>query len=189
MMIKEKNMRYAQVTNTSDFYNYILNINLFNKEIPSLPEIPIGFRHGGEYINCFQPCFFEEVKAEILSSLNQIDGFSLTTVICSVHSTKEGFGYLNVLEAEKSRFNFHLRSQAEDIVLIIPYEEYLEKDLLKNFSTWPNFGYVLGIVERNKISSPLTIRVLEEVLEIFEKELKCFIAIVNTSTTVGSIAF
>ena len=185
-------IRYNTRFELSSFYHFILNTDVYNLTFSgSCTEIPTKFSDGAVYIQAFESAFFEEVKGEILSALRQNDMSEFCTTSLSVHSEKDGFGFLvsrDDRDQDPGRFRFNYRVQNDDILLIIPnLSDFKDTEFKHNFSDWKMHpDAILGIVERKKGSnySELQIKIRHSHLSVFETQPKCYIFIIDTCTTI-----
>lgn len=185
----EKLSRFKQRFNVASFYNFVLNIDVYDERLPeNSSKIPITFLNDeAAFIESFEPAFFNEVKAEILSGINQNDMSDFCLCNFSVHSNKEGFGFLNARSEIGGKFNFMYRVQSEDILMIIPIHDTVkDSDFCRNFANWEQKPKCfIGVAERMKSSRcfDLLIRVNEPALEFFEGNPICRVFILDTSVT------
>lgn len=191
---REKLCRSTNRNNISDFFNFLFDLDIYDMKLKQADTIPTAFNDGADYIHYFQNGFFEEAKAEILSALNQNDMSEYSLVSLTTHSTKNGFGYLEVRDekiveenngknsVKEGKFKFSYRAQPEDIILILPfYEDFIAHP---NFSNWAkNVEHFIGIIERQKSGYPFLIKIKESALGSFDTPRLYRLFIIDTSTT------
>ena len=182
----QKNLRQNNRHTLCEFYSFLLKMNVYDiKLVDDMPMIPNIFEHGGEYIQYFMPAFFEEAKAEIISALNQNDMTDFSVVKFYIHSiSKEDNLILLAREEAGGKFKFFNRAQPEDILLIIPYELYLNCNLPSYFKNWKETPTaIIGLTQRDNSGSQLRILADKSYAGLFENELTCAVFVLDSSTT------
>jgi len=123
MQEEAKKMRFLSRTDLTDLNEYLLNLTAEQLEKPQtdLQKIPETFNDGAAYISSLQPAFFEELRADLFSSLAQAMYGKASLVRLVVACTKENLSFLNVAEdVDKKRPLFQAAFRSDDFVLIIP---------------------------------------------------------------------
>ncbi|OMJ71654.1 hypothetical protein SteCoe_30073 [Stentor coeruleus] len=169
---KEREKRRKVINETQEFYNFILNLNIRVQEPKEFQEeLPILFAHGGEYVEKFQNAFFEEVRGEIFSALQQNNISEYCVVIAKVHSTHENFTFLAVKGRVIGTFDYFGRVQPDDLVILSPYKKDEDQEIKENFNDWKNkTTCILGFVERIKFEGQYLIKILEKFVPLFLDE-------------------
>lgn len=187
---REKKIRESFQDSTFEFFNYLLNINLFaSDQQTGFSSIPQNFRHGGEYIKYFMPAFFEEVKGEIISAVSQnnMSNFWVITLglSCSKDSNAEYFNFEDAVMSRRFSGNVH----TDDLLMLIKDED--SNDVYhQNFSRWNTKPvHFLGFVEKLKKNNQIVFRVTGNAVDYFfegvslNHRVKAKVFIIDSCTT------
>jgi hypothetical protein len=182
-----KKQRYLLRNDLSDFYRFILNLDLYNLEesATTLFPIPVIFDDGQDYINSFKPVFLEELRGDISSSARQMNFSKASLTSLRLYTKKDTGVYLSPdRDFDTSRPGFQFSFKPDDLVLLILYEE---GGLPTSFSARPNLPYLLGICEfdiRNdkKVSPQLLIKISHNFEHLFSSENANFYYIIYVET-------
>lgn len=118
-----RKFRYSQRLDLRDLNEFLLTLTVDKLEKPAtdLRPIPDSFEDGNAYIRHMQPALFEEVRADLVSSLNQMSYGRASLVKLSIFSSKENLSFLNVVDdVDKKRPLFQAAFRSDDFVLIVP---------------------------------------------------------------------
>ena len=187
---REKKIRESFQDSTFEFFNYLLNVNLFASDQPAgFSSIPQNFKHGGEYIKYFMPAFFEEVKGEILSAVNQnnMSNYWVITLglSCSKDSNAEYFNFEDAIMSRRFSGNVH----TDDLLMLIKDEDS-NCVFQQNFSKWNSKPiHFLAFVEKLKKNNQIVFRVTGNAIDYFfdgvslNHRVKAKVFIIDSCTT------
>lgn len=169
---KEREKRRKVVNETQEFYNFILNLNIRAQEpLEFKEELPVFFGHGGEYVEKFQNAFFEEVRGEIFSALQQNNMSEYCVVIAKVHSAHDNFIFLSIKGRIIGTFDYFGRVQPDDLIILAPYKKEEDQEIKENFNEWKNkTTCILGFVERIKFEGQYLVKILAKFVPLFYDE-------------------
>lgn len=130
---RERNIRFQNRYVTKEFFNHVLNIDIFNQDSGQIAknQIPQSFYNGKEYIESFFPAFCDEMKGQIYSALHQNDMSSHSIVELRLFTIQHDFGYLTPGDEKKATVSFYQTIKQDDLIIIIPF---IKQDFPSKFS-------------------------------------------------------
>lgn len=187
----EKERRKVFKDSTQEFFSHLLSIDLYkNASDYQLHKIETSFANGAEYIKSFIPAFFEEVRAEVISAVNQNNMSKYWEINVGIFNSKSENHYLEFEDSEKNE-KFSTNIRMEDLILMISDSSPQPETFNSSFSAWGiKPKYILGFVEKDTNSKRIVFRVLLKDLEnLYEKKsenhrIQMKVFIIDSCTTI-----
>ncbi|CAG9331640.1 unnamed protein product [Blepharisma stoltei] len=177
--------RYHNRLVISEFYNFVLSLDLTNPDPPPLARkaIPIGFKNGKYYREFFLPAFFDELRADIFCALNQNDMSSQSIIELRLHSLQQEYAIVVPGDEKSGNVSFYKSIKQDDLVIIIPCSTKV--DIPPRFSEWNSEKvpeYYLGVCERENRGCSWLLKVKNDFAQKLERP-EIFIVIYAESLT------